>query len=621
LTERRVKDLLNKEQEEAANFLNGIAATIAVPGSGKTRTMMERIGILVKIHGIPPENILGLTFTRNAAEEMRQRLIPVLGDLASRVTLSTIHSFCHYLLRNEGKTFEILSGVDQIIFVRNIMKQLRVKDLSIGMVLNEISLAKNNLITVGEFRELYQGDKTMLKVGDVYEVYDREKARKLLMDFDDLLVDTYKLLNENESIRSKYSDRFLHVLVDEFQDINPAQGEILKTLINGSNHQSFWVCGDDWQSIYAFTGASVGNILNFTKTFEGSKLFILNLNYRSTPQILKACQNLIQHTKRKIEKTLTTHNPDGEDVIVLESSSEEGEALSLVNEIVELVNNYDFSYKDIAVLYRANFQSRVIEEVFSQHKVNYHIENGLNFYNRSEIRVILDYLRLISNPDSEEGDEALRHVINIPNRYIGRKFIQELEEFSVKKNFHLYQGLKSMGIDLPYVRKNVKELSAFLDHLIDYANNMTPSEIIGTLRSALDYDRYCTDEDIPSPDDQKIMNLNQLQLAAARYSNIESFLQYTDSFQDEMVNDKEGVSLMTIHKAKGLEFPVVFVIGLVEGIIPTKKGDIEEERRIAFVGISRAMRLLYLSYSHTYLGQPAKKSIFLDEILGNKKED
>jgi DNA helicase-2/ATP-dependent DNA helicase PcrA len=619
LKERRVKDWLNKEQEEAANFLNGIAATIAVPGSGKTRTMMERIGILVKIHGIPPENILGLTFTRNAAEEMRQRLIPVLGDLASRVTLSTIHSFCHYLLRNEGKTFEILSGVDQIIFVRNIMKQLRVKDLSIGMVLNEISLAKNNLITVEEFRELYQGDKTMLKVGDVYEAYDREKARKLLMDFDDLLVDTYKLLNENESIRSKYSDRFLHVLVDEFQDINPAQGEILKTLINGSNHQSFWVCGDDWQSIYAFTGASVGNILNFTKTFEGSKLFILNLNYRSTPQILKACQNLIQHNKRKIEKTLTTHNPDGEDVIVLESSSEEGEALSLVNEIVELVSNYDFSYKDIAVLYRANFQSRVIEEVFSQHKVPYHIENGLNFYNRSEIRVILDYLRLISNPDSEEGDEALRHVINIPNRYIGRKFIQELEEFSAKKNFHLYQGLKSMGIDLPYVRKNVKELTAFLDHLIDYANNMTPSEIIGTLRSALDYDRYCTDLDIPSPDDVKIANLNQLQLAAARYSNIESFLQYTDSFQDEMVNDKEGVSLMTIHKAKGLEFPVVFVIGLVEGIIPTKKGDIEEERRICFVGISRTMRLLYLSYSHTYLGQPAKKSIFLDEILGIKK--
>jgi DNA helicase-2/ATP-dependent DNA helicase PcrA len=228
---------------------------------------------------------------------------------------------------------------------------------------------------------------------------------------------------------------------------------------------------------------------------------------------------------------------------------------------------------------------------------------------------------LISNPDSAEGDEALRSVINIPNRYIGRKFLQELEEFSAKKNLHLYQGLKQMGIDLPYVRKNVRELIGLLDPLIDFHSNMTPSEIIGTLRSALDYDRYVSDEDIPSPDDVKVANLNQLQLAAARYSNIESFLQYTDSFQEEMTHDREGVSLMTIHKAKGLEFPVVFVIGLVEGIIPTKKGDIEEERRIAFVAISRTMRLLYLSWSHTYLNQPAKKSIFLDEILGGKKEE
>jgi DNA helicase-2/ATP-dependent DNA helicase PcrA len=611
---------LNKEQEEAANFLNGIAATIAVPGSGKTRTMMERIGILVKVHRVPPEAVLGLTFTRNAAEEMRQRLVPILGDLASRVTLSTIHSFCHYLLRNEGKVFEILQGKDQFIFLRGILKQLRVKNLSISMVLTEISLAKNNLVSVEEFRTLHEGDKTMLKVGDIYETYDKEKEKKFLLDFDDLLLGTYRLLNENEAIRLKYSDRYLHILVDEYQDINPAQGEILKKLIGGPNSQSFWVCGDDWQSIYAFTGATVGNILNFTRDFEGANLFILNLNYRSTPQILKACQNLIRHNRRKIEKTLTTHNPSGEDIIVLQSSSEEGEALSLVNEITELVGNYDLNFKDIAILYRANFMSRVIEEVFSHHKIPYHIENGLNFYNRPEVRVLLDYLRLISNPDSAEGDEALRSVINIPNRYIGRKFLQELEEFSGKKNLHLYQGLKSMGIDLPYVRKNAKELIGLLDPLMDYHANMTPSEIIGTLRSELDYDRFVSDEDIPSPDDVKIANLNQLQLAAARYSNIESFLQYTDSFQEEMTHDKEGVSLMTIHKSKGLEFQVVFVIGLLEGVMPTKKGDIEEERRICFVAISRARRLLYLSYSNTYLGVPSKKSIFLDEILNTEKE-
>lgn len=611
---------LNQEQERAANFREGIAAVIAVPGSGKTRTMMERIGKLVTQHGVAPENILGLTFTRNAAEEMRSRLVPVLGESASRVTLSTIHSFCRYILRSEGKVFEILSGKDQLVFLRNIMKQLRVKNVSIGMVLTEISLAKNNLISVEELRALYEGDKSMLKIADIFEAYDREKEKKYLLDFDDLLLEAHSLLRDNRQVREKYTERYLHLLVDEYQDTNPVQLEILKTLINGNSNSSFWVCGDDWQAIYSFTGSSVGNILNFDRMFQGSNIFILNLNYRSTPQILKVCQNLIRHNQRKIEKTLTTNNGEGEDVIVLEASGEEGEALNLVNEINELIKYRGFEYKDIAVLYRANFQSRVVEEVFSQRKIPYHIENGLNFYNRPEVKTILDYLRVISDPLSEAGDEELVSVLNVPNRYIGKKFIKELEEFSQKRGVHLYQGLKEIGIDLPYVRKNVRELISFLDPLIDYSGNLSPSEAINLIRTSLDYDRYITDEDIPSPDDVKIANLNQLQLSAARYANIQSFLEYTDSFQDEMVQDKEGVSLMTIHKAKGLEFPVVFMIGLVEGIIPTKKGDLEEERRICFVGISRAMQLLYLSWSHTYLGQPSKKSMFLNEILGEEKD-
>ncbi len=608
---------LNREQKKAAQFRNGIAAVIAVPGSGKTRTMMERIGILVKQHKVAPENILGLTFTRNAAEEMRQRLVPVLGDMASRVTLSTIHSFCHFLLRSEGKIFEILTGKDRIVFLRNIMKHMRLKDISVGMVLSEISLAKNNLIDVEEFRALYEGDKTMLKIADIYEKYDREKGKKYLMDFDDLLIESYRLLNDNPEIRSKYADRYLHLLVDEYQDTNPVQLEILKTLINGNGSESsFWVCGDDWQSIYAFTGASVGNILNFEKMFNGSEIFILDLNYRSTPQILKGCQNLILHNLRKIDKTLTTNNPDGDDVITLEASSEEGEALNLANEITELVEHRGYSYKDVAVLYRANFQSRVIEETFSRLKIPYHIENGLNFYNRPEVRHLLNYLRVIHNPESDESDEALLDILNIPNRYVSRKFIKELEIFSNKRRVHFYRGLKEIGIDLPYVRKNIKEFISFMDPLMEYEGNMQPAEIIGILRTSLDYDRFVSDEDIPSPDDVKILNLNQFQLAATRYTSIEKFLEYTDTFEDEMVNDKEGISLMTVHKAKGLEFPAVFVIGLVEGITPTKKGDIEEERRIVFVGISRAMKHLYLSYTHTYMGQPCKKSVFIDEIMG-----
>jgi len=567
-----------------------------------------------------PENILGLTFTRNAAEEMRIRLIPVLGELAQRVTLSTIHSFCHYLLRSEGKVFEIISGKEQINLLRNLMKRKRL-DMSVGTLLREISLAKNNLIGVEEFKALYESDKLMSKVANIYESYEKEKAKKYLLDFDDLLVETYTLLSTDDSIREKYSERYQHVLIDEFQDTNPVQLEIIKLIVDHENsaEKSYWITGDDWQSIYSFAGASVNNLLNFQKTFRQSEIFILNINYRSTPQILRACQNLISHNVRKIEKTLKTDNPEGDEVIVLESSSEEGEALSIVNEVRELTERRGYQYKDCAVLYRANFQSRTIEETFSQMKIPYHIENGLNFYQRSEVRYLLDYLRVISSPDSDDGDDALKSILNVPNRYISRKFVQELTEFSSKQNVHLYEGLKLLPVDLPYLRINVKNFIKLMSPLVDFAPNLEPSEVIQTLRNELDYDRWCTDEDVPQPDDAKIANLNQLQLSAARYSSIRDFLEYTDSFDEQMSNDKEGVALMSVHRSKGLEFPIVFCIGLVEGITPTKKGDIEEERRIVFVAISRAMKILYISYSHTYLGQAAKKSIFIDEILGTNQ--
>jgi DNA helicase-2/ATP-dependent DNA helicase PcrA len=235
---------------------------------------------------------------------------------------------------------------------------------------------------------------------------------------------------------------------------------------------------------------------------------------------------------------------------------------------------------------------------------------------------LLDYLRLIADPLSDEGDEALRNIINVPNRYIGRRFMADLDDFQSGSDMHLYEKLKAMPVDLPYIRKNVREFIQFIDPLIEDAASQQPSELIHLLRVALDYDRFITDDDMPGPDDVKIENLNQLQMAAARFNDIESFVKYTETFQQESISDnKEGVRLMTIHKSKGLEYPVVFLIGMVENILPSKKGNLEEERRICFVGISRAMKLLYLSWSATYLGQPAKKSIFLDEILGNKSPD
>ena len=607
---------LNAEQKAAAEFVNGIASVVAVPGSGKTLTMTHRIGNLVK-QGVSPENILGLTFTRNAAQAMRDKLETVLEDTASRVHLSTIHSFCMKLLRSEGMSFQILQGKEQIIFIRKIMRKMKINNLPVGMILREISLAKSNLIQADEFHTLYEGDSTMLIVAEVFREYEQEKKKRLLMDFDDLLVETYRLLKKKDQVREKYKETWKHILVDEFQDTNPAQMEILQLLAGNSNgnQSSLWICGDDWQSIYAFTGASVGNILNFKNLFPDSSQFILKLNYRSTPQILKGCMNLIKHNVKKIEKTLETSNPQGEEPVVFDAANEEEEAIQIVNEIMDLVERKGYSHKEIGVLYRANFQSRVIEDAFAQHKIPYHIENGMNFYQRKEVKILLDYLTVINDPNSDDGDEALRNIINIPNRYIGRKFVTEVQEYSTQKDVHLWNGLKSIPIDVPYLKQNVRVFKGLLKPLIKDSPRMNPAEVIHILRESLNYDAYIAEDDIPSPDDSKIANINELQMVANKFDDIKSLLNYSETFKEELSNDENGVSLMTIHKSKGLEFPVIFLIGLVEGVLPKKQADIEEERRVCFVGMSRAMNLLYLTFPHTRMGKKVKRSSFLDEIM------
>ena len=612
---------LNEQQRRAASFGNGIASVLAIPGSGKTLTMTHRIGNLIRNHGVAPENILGLTFTRNAAAAMKERLKPVLNKMTSKVQLQTIHAFCYSLLKAEGRTFEIITEKDQLTLIKKLAKKEHIGKIPSGMLVREIGLAKNNLIRWPEFKQMHAGDPAMMKVGHVYMAYEESKKKNLQLDLNDLLVETYSLLKENQEIRKKYQDQYSHILVDEFQDTNPAQMGILKLLVSGRNgDSSFWVCGDDWQSIYAFTGASVGNILSFGEVFKNSKQFILDMNYRSTPEILAVCQKLIAHNTRKIEKTLRTQNTNGESVVALAGVNEEDESLQIVNEIRDLLEQKGYSYKDIAILYRANCQSRIIEEGFSKFKVPYHVENGMSFYSRHEVKTLLEYLRFIDDPVSDEGDEAFRKIINFPNRYIGRGFMTVLEEQSVSKDKHLYQALKMMKIDVPYLRKYIKQFVEIIDPLIRDKSQLEPAEMIGILREALEYDRFITDDDIPSPDDEKIANINQLQLAATRYSDIKSLLNYTGSFRDETSNDKNGVSLMTIHKAKGLEFPVVFVVGLMEGLLPHKNGDLEEERRIAFVGISRAMKQIYLTYSATYAGRPVKRSPFLEEMLSGSVE-
>jgi len=476
---------------------------------------------------------------------------------------------------------------------------------------------------VDEFRDLFTGDKTMIKIADIYERYDDLKFKKMLLDFDDLLIQVFILLRDNPAIKEKYLEMFNSVLIDEFQDTNPVQLEILKLLITeNKDNSSFWVCGDDHQSIYGFAGASVGNILNFKTMFPLSEQFILELNFRSTKKIVQACSNLAMHFKRQIHKEFKTNNVKGDDVIVLESSNEMTEALALVREITDLVQRKGYKYNEIAVLYRANFQSLYPEEAFLQNKIPFYIQGGQNFYTRREVKILLDYLRVINDPDCDEADDALLNILNAPVRYISNKSKAELKEFCDKKDIHLYQGLKETRFDTPFVRKNIREFINFLDPLIQAVDTFRPSELLKLLRNNLDYDRFIVDEDLPTIDDVIIENLNHLQLSAARYDDIKSFLEYTDTFEDSNISEnKDGVSLMTIHKSKGLEFKVVFLFGLVENLLPSAKGNIEEERRICFVAISRAMELLFLSYPLSYLNQPSKKSIFIDEILGNKEPE
>ncbi len=403
--------------------------------------------------------------------------------------------------------------------------------------------------------------------------------------------------------------------MDEYQDVFPLQAEVIKLLIYNGKRTSFWICGDDAQSIYSFTGASIGNILNFDKIFPDCQQFILDINYRSSPEILNVCQKLIDNNTRKIDKKLKTDNPSGAEPVIIEAANEDDEAIQIANEIKNLTEAHGYDFKDMAVLYRANSLSRPIEDAFKQHEIPYHIENASSFYQRYEVRVLLDYLKFINDPESDEGDEVLRKIINVPNRYIGKTFMTGLDEFAEKRNVYLYEALKTMPIDIPYLKKFIKEFIGIIKPLSRDCEQLEPAEIIHLLREILYYDQYITDDDVPAPDDSKIENINQLQIVAGKYKNISDLINYTETFKEEISNNKDGAALMTVHKSKGLEYPVVFLIGLVNGVMPHKQGELEEERRIAFVGMSRAMKRLYLTYSQNYSGKSIKRSRFLDEIL------
>jgi DNA helicase-2/ATP-dependent DNA helicase PcrA len=423
-------------------------------------------------------------------------------------------------------------------------------------------------------------------------------------------------LKEDEEIKEKYQQIYRHILVDEFQDTNPLMQILIREFVEGfGSESSFWVCGDEMQSIFSFNGSSVGAILHFNRIYDRpAKRIVLDVNYRSSPEIAKACENLMRHNVNKIDKELRTVKDHGDRVLVMECEDEKDEAVQVMNEILDLVNRKGYSFKDIAVLYRANFQARVMEEVFAENEIPYRIESGTSFFDKYEVRCLIDYLRLIHNPDSDEADFALKSIVNVPNRYVSRAFLNELETHSIRKGTHFYQALKSIPIKVPFLKYNVKGLVKFLNPLIKKAGKVAPADMIRLLRISLDYDQFITQDEIPSADDIRLANLDQLELAASDFDDIPSFLEHVDSFQGDEGNDEEGVVLSTVHKSKGLEYPAVFVINMIDGLMPYKNGVLEEERRICFVALSRAMKVLHLSYPKIYFGKPVMPSQFLTEI-------
>ncbi|MFC1513474.1 ATP-dependent helicase [candidate division KSB1 bacterium] len=606
---------LNPEQEEVVNFEKGILSVVAIPGSGKTQSMVMHICALIQKYNQAPESILALTFTKTAALTMKQRLHDILGDKAKRVLLMTLHSWCLHIQKREKVKFEVLAVEDQMRMLKRIIQKKRIKNISAGGILREINISNNNLISIDDYRGLYAQDDTMQKVADVWEKYSEEKSDKMLKDFDDLLISTIHLFNSDKEVLEKYRSIYTSICWDEYQDSTIAQQTILKQLVDEKTISSLWVCFDDAQSIFGWNGASVRNVLNFKDDFPTAQQVILSRNYRSTPQIIQACENIIKHNEKQIQKEFIPVKESGEEIIVLEAENEEDEARIIVEEVHDLVKN-EYSHKDIAVLFRANFQVRILQEYFSRANIPYKLDKKSgNFYTKKEIRILLDYLRFITEPDSE----VLLKILNVPTRYIGKRFIRQLEEYADDKEIPLLQALKEMPISISYVKENVSNFISVVGGLFNIAHKTKPRDMLEMLREALDYDSFITETEISEVDDSRIENLEQLMLASAKFSDIKAFIEYADTFKDESGDDENGVSLKTVHSAKGEEYSVVFCIGMVMGVMPSSKNqmeNIEEERRIAYTAISRAKDLLYLSYSKEYLRQPCKRSIFISEILG-----
>lgn len=631
-----LKSLLNTQQYEAATYLDGHLRIIAGAGSGKTRVVTYRIAYLIEDVGIAPRHILAITFTNKAANEMKERVEKILGEEAYGTTICTIHSLCVRVLRRHASllgyphNFIIMDEEDQKSLLKKLFKNNNVDDkgITIKSMIHYISTCKTAQVTPEKANNLASlpGEKIKAKIYLDYENYTKEHA---MMDFDDLLLNTLHLFQDHAEVVELWSARYQYVHVDEFQDV----GEIEYSLIKYFGKSSIvCVVGDPDQTIYSFRGSDVNFILNFDKDYDNVKTIILNQNYRSTKTILDISNNLIRKNTHRLKKDLFTDHDLGDKVIHYSAVSEAAEAEYIVNTIIQLENSEEVNFKDIAILYRANYLSRPIEQVLISKGVPYKIFGGLKFFNRKEVKDALSYIRLLVDQD----DLAFERIANVPGRGIGPKTLENIQACALRHGLNQYEAICFYSDEISMSAKARKGLKAMINAIENARlSEKAPEETFEELLRAVGYIDMLTKDH----EESRIDNIMELKNSIATYmqdnpdtATFENYLQdialYTS--QDEK-EEGDYVSLMSIHMAKGLEFDYVFVAGLSENVFPSiraleESGDdgLEEERRLAYVAFTRAKKRLYLtdSQGYSFVSQsPKVTSRFVAEIGNDRVEN
>ena len=610
-------DGLNPMQQEAVYYTEGPLLILAGAGSGKTRVLTHRIAYLIEEKGINPWNIMAITFTNKAANEMRERVDKIVGFGSDSIWVSTFHSSCVRILRRfidrlgYGTNFTIYDADDQKTLMKDICKRLNIdtKMYKEKMLLAAISSAKDEMISPEEYRLNMISDSQDLNkktVARVYEAYQKQLQQNNAMDFDDLLVKTVELFQNCPDVLEYYQEKFRYIMVDEYQDTNTVQFKFVSLL--ASKYKNLCVVGDDDQSIYKFRGANIGNILGFEQVFPEAKVIKLEQNYRSTQNILNAANEVIRNNIRRKEKTLWTANEEGEQIHLREFQSGFEEAEYIAGDIRRKVREGECSYSDCAVLYRTNAQSRLFEEKFLLGNIPYKIVGGVNFYARKEIKDMLAYLKTV---DNARDDVAVQRIINVPRRGIGASSLSKVQIYAQDMEISFYDALR-MADEIPSLGRGAAKIRSFVDFIQKFRSQVEYLSVTELLQKIIDETGYVVELKAENTEESKgrIENIDELISKAVSYEqeaehpSLSGFLEDVALISDlDSVNEDENrVLLMTLHSAKGLEFPQVYLAGMEEGVFPSYlsivSGDfenLEEERRLCYVGITRAMKELTMT--------------------------